>query len=185
MKQTNRVLLRHKLYNVKSFLRRSYYKFLGMEIQPEARIGRIECLWPNKVKLGTECEIEDNVVFKINYPFAENNFIKIGDRVFIGNGCEFNCSTKIVIGNDCLIASKTTFADTSHEIDPNVEIREQPRIFEEILVSDDVWIGTQCIILKGVTIGKGSVIGAGSLVNKSIPEYQIWAGRPARFIKNR
>ena len=56
---------------------------------------------------------------------------------------------------------------------------------EEIVIEDDVWIGTQSIILKGVTIGKGSIVGAGSLVNRSIPGNEIWAGSPAKFIRHR
>jgi acetyltransferase-like isoleucine patch superfamily enzyme len=61
----------------------------------------------------------------------------------------------------------------------------QDTVAEEIIVEDDVWIGTSCIVIKGVTIGKGSIVAAGSLVNKSIPPFQIWGGVPAKFIKNR
>jgi acetyltransferase-like isoleucine patch superfamily enzyme len=185
MKQTYSALLVHKIRGARMFLRIKYFRFLGMHIADGANLGKVECAWPNKVTLGKKCEIEDSVVFKITQPFSESNYIAIGERVFVGYGCEFNCSTRVIIGNDCLIASNTTFVDTGHEINNHSLINKQPCVFEEILVEDDVWIGTHCVILKGVTIGKGSVIGAGSVVNKSIPAYQIWAGCPARFIRNR
>ncbi len=186
MKQLYSALLRHRIGRIKARNRIAYYKFLGMQIDPGAAIGKIQCEWPNKVSLGSKCEIENNVVFKITQPFSDKNYIKIGERVFVGYGCEFNCSTKITVGNDCLIASNTTFVDTGHEIkDLKTNINLQPCVFEEITIADNVWIGTNCVILKGVTIGTGSVIGAGSVVNKSIPEYQVWAGVPARFIRNR
>src|SRR5215217_1222030 len=157
MKQLYSALIRHKINKIKALNRIAYYKFLGMKIYSGAALGKIECAWPNKVSLGSKCEIEDNVVFKITQPFSDNNYIKIGERVFIGNGCEFNCSTKITVGNDCLIASNTTFVDTGHEIkDLQLNINLQPCVFEEITISDNVWIGTHCIIIKGVTIGKGS-----------------------------
>ena len=54
-----------------------------------------------------------------------------------------------------------------------------------IIIEDDVWIGAGSIILTGVTISKGSVIGAGSVVAKSIPEYSIAVGNPAKVIHRR
>ena len=62
------------------------------------------------------------------------------------------------------------------EIDPNV-------ISKPIIINKGVFIGAHSIILKGVTIGNSSVVGAGSVVTKSIPEKEIWAGNPAKFIK--
>ena len=158
---------------------------MGLRIKPGGSLGKIHCEWPNKIQIGSNCTIEDNVVFKITKPFDEENYIQVGDRVFIGHACQFNCNTKIIIGNDCLIASNTTLVDTGHEINRSAKINTQPCIVGEIIIDDDVWIGTNCAILKGVRIGKGSIIGAGSVVNKSIPEYEIWAGSPARFIKSR
>lgn len=54
----------------------------------------------------------------------------------------------------------------------------------KVTIEHDVFVGAGCIILKGVTIGACSVIGAGSVVTKNIPANQVWAGNPARFIRN-
>ena len=54
-----------------------------------------------------------------------------------------------------------------------------------IKIMNDVWIGTGVRILDGVTIGRGSVIGAGSVVTKSIPDYSVAVGAPAKVIKKR
>jgi acetyltransferase-like isoleucine patch superfamily enzyme len=185
MKKNYTALFRAKIFALKEVFRKLYFGFLGMQIGKNVRIGTLNCQWPNRINLGEGTILEDSVVFKITKPFNEENRIIIGKRVFIGMGCEFNCNTKITVGDDCLIASNTTFVDTGHEISKGSKINTQPCIVGEIILEEDVWVGTNCIILKGVTIGKGSIVGAGSLVNRSIPEYQIWAGSPARFIRNR
>lgn len=52
-----------------------------------------------------------------------------------------------------------------------------------ILIEDDVFIGTGCCIMKGVTIGARSIVAAGSVISKSIPPNEVWGGNPAKFIK--
>ena len=52
-----------------------------------------------------------------------------------------------------------------------------------VVIKDGAFIGAHCIILKGVSIGEKSVVGAGSVVTKSIPDGEIWAGNPAKFIR--
>jgi acetyltransferase-like isoleucine patch superfamily enzyme len=52
------------------------------------------------------------------------------------------------------------------------------------VICDNVFIGAHSIVLKGVTIGENSIIGSGSVVTKSIPANQIWAGNPAKIIRN-
>lgn len=51
-----------------------------------------------------------------------------------------------------------------------------------IVVEEDVWLGVNVVVLKGVTIGRGAVVGAGAVVTKSIPPFEIWAGIPAHRI---
>lgn len=54
-----------------------------------------------------------------------------------------------------------------------------------VCIKENAWIGARTIICQSVTIGKNSVVGAGSVVTKDIPDNQVWAGNPARFIKMR
>jgi len=178
-------LVIHRIGNIKTYFRFVFYKLRGLQIKNGSQLGKITCDWPNKLIIGNNCIIQDNVDFRIYQPYNKESYIQIGETVFIGHACEFVCSKKISIGNNCLIASKTTFNDTGHEFSKKQNINSQPVTVGEITIEDDVWIGTSCVILQGITIGKGSVIGAGSIVNKSIPPFQVWAGIPARFIRNR
>ena len=52
-----------------------------------------------------------------------------------------------------------------------------------VIIEENVFVGAQCIILKGSCIGRNSVVGAGSVVSANIPENEVWAGNPARFVR--
>ncbi len=107
----------------------------------------------------------------------------IHDRVFIGKGCEFNIRKHIQIGSDSLIASGCKFIDHNHNMEVGeLPMNRQPCPDGAIVLEEDVWLGVNVVILKGVTLGKGAVVGAGAVVTKSIPPYEIWAGIPARKI---
>ena len=87
----------------------------------------------------------------------------------------------IHIGNNMAITAGTRIL--THYLDPS----KKGRIFRkgEVHIEDDVFIGLNVLICNSVTIGKGAIIGAGSVVTKDVPPYQVWAGNPARFIKER
>jgi acetyltransferase-like isoleucine patch superfamily enzyme len=179
------LLLLNKFRGKGDLFRIQILRLLGLRMKDGSSIGRIICEWPNRVLIGKGCTLEDGIHFKISHPFSDGNYIDIKDHVFIGNYCYFNCTSRIIIGNNCMIAANTIFADVGHGTEAATLLNKQPVISEDIVLEDDVWIGVGSIILKGVNIGKGSIIGSGSVVNKSIPEYQIWAGTPARYIRNR
>lgn len=71
----------------------------------------------------------------------------------------------------------------THFLDPN----QKGVMFRmgEVHIEEDAFIGCNTIICNAVTIGKGAIVGAGSIVTKDIPPYQVWAGNPARYIKDR
>ena len=87
----------------------------------------------------------------------------------------------VYIGNNVTITAGTKIL--THYLDPSAKGRKF-RI-GEVHIEDDVFIGVNVIICNSVTIGKGAIVGAGSVVTKDIPPYQVWAGNPARYIKER
>lgn len=115
-----------------------------------------------------------------------NGKIQIGSNVLLDDGCIVMAQNKIIIGNNTWIAAYCFVTDFNHKYDQkNININSQGYVTKPVIIEEDVWIGTHCVILPGVTIGKGSVIGAGSIVTKSIKPYSIAVGNPARVIKER
>lgn len=158
----------------------------GAKVPFSAKISIFQINWPNQLSIGQNCVFENNLVFKYDSIWRKGSNIIIGGNVFIGHNTEFNISDKISIGDDCLIASNCKFIDHDHGFSvANKPIRLQEPKISPIIIENNVWIGTSCIILKGVTIGSGSIIGAGSLVNRNIPPNEVWCGSPAKFLKKR
>lgn len=186
MKQPNKIaLFYNEILKIRYSISFFILKMRGLQGGKDSKTEKFTCNWPNKLILGNNCEIQSGADFRIWDPFNENSYIKLGNKVFIGHGCEFVSNEKIIIGNNCLIASNTTINSSGHEYKISLNINAQPVTTAEIILEDDVWIGTSCVILQGVTIGTGSVVAAGSVVNKSIPANEVWAGVPAKFIKKR
>ena len=92
----------------------------------------------------------------------------------------------VEIGEGVRIASNVAINTADHNFEnPNIFIYKQGYLCAPVVIEDDVWIGANCCINKGVTIGKGSVIGGGSVVTKNIPPYSVAVGVPAKVIKKR
>jgi acetyltransferase-like isoleucine patch superfamily enzyme len=109
--------------------------------------------------------------------------IKIGKNFYMNVGCHL--LGDITIGDDVLIGPKTVIWGRDHGMSKHKPIYTQGHVKAPILIGNDVWIGANVTILKGVIIEDGAVIGAGSVVTKSIPSYAIATGNPAIVIKRR
>lgn len=175
---------RYALYLLSTF-RRMYYSILGMKLGKGTHLPKLYFTWPHQVSIGNHCTLEHNIFFKYDGIWAEGPAIIIGNGVFIGNSCEFNIKKCLIIGDNSLIASGCKFIDHDHGKLANELMRKQVGPEKEIIIGPDVWLGYNVVVLKGVSIGKGAIIAAGSIVTKSIPEYEIWAGVPAKRIGNR
>lgn len=116
--------------------------------------------------------------------FAKGNGkIRIGDDCGISNTTLFACES-ISLGKQISVGGGTRIYDTDfHWLDFEMRISELGGATSPVVIKDGAFIGAHCIILKGVTIGEKSIVGAGSVVTKSIPDGEIWAGNPAKFIR--
>ena len=117
--------------------------------------------------------------------------IEIGHNVLMNRHCYLNASRggSIKIGNNVMMAPRTSVLSQNHSF----EDRLMPMILQKLVpgsveIGDDVWFGCGSIILGGgkkIVIGSGAIVGAGAVVTKSVPEYAIVGGVPARILKYR
>lgn len=168
-----------------SFFRTFVLRLKGMHIGVGTNMSKVYTTWPHKVALGSNCRLEHNIYFHYDGVWSDGASIIIGNNNFIGFGCEFNITDKIIIGNDCLIAAGSKFIDHDHGINLNELMRTQNSTDKEIIVGNNVWIGANVTILKGVNISNGAIIAAGAVLNKSVAENEIWGGVPAKKIGQR
>lgn len=103
--------------------------------------------------------------------------IKIGDRVQIAHGCN------IFDNNIHSLNAKERHLEYIQNITKGVS-KLYPLKEKEVVIKNDAWLGANVIILKGVTIGEGAIIGAGSVVTTDVPDFCVFAGNPAKFVKH-
>jgi acetyltransferase-like isoleucine patch superfamily enzyme len=142
------------------------------------------------IQIGKQCrfrsDFSSNLV-GINRPCGISTHSKRA-QIIIGNNCGFSGSIvgayeKIEIGNGVIAGANTTITDFDwHSVNPanrstGGEMRSAP-----ILIEDNVWLGLNCLILKGVTIGENTIVGANAVVASSLPANVIAAGNPARVL---
>lgn len=129
------------------------------------------------------CSIGENV--NIEKGAILSNDISIGNNSGIGVNCQIGPFT--TIGENVLMGPECIIFTTGHEHSSvDVPIISQGMTKPNpVVIGNDVWIGTRCMIMPGVRIGNGVIIGAGAVVTHNIPDYVIAAGVPARIVKTR
>ncbi|MBO4662310.1 MAG: acyltransferase [Bacteroidaceae bacterium] len=138
--------------------------------------------------------------FNIKYPWVRySGFVRvmphchiINREIILGKNVQFGRGTWIItdirVGNDVLVAGNVVFAGRNdHQFSiPGTTMWDAPRgIDKPIIIGNDVWIGSNSLVLGGVEIGDGAIVAAGSVVVKDIPPFEIWGGNPARKIRER
>ena len=111
-----------------------------------------------------------------------------GKNLFFGDGvyANFNLTVvddvEIIVGNNVLFAPNCTLTTANHPICPELR-RKGYQYTKKIIIKDNVWLGSNVVVLPGVTIGENSVIGAGSVVSRNIPANVVAMGVPCRVYR--
>jgi acetyltransferase-like isoleucine patch superfamily enzyme len=151
-----------------------------------------------RIKIGENNNLACNLILE-----SDEGFIQIGNKCFINGGTDIISRSSIVIGDFVTIAWNVTIYDhDSHSLN-HLERRndiEQQLLDDRagdfiknklwsvvstrpIIIGNDVWIGMNATILKGVTIGVGAIVAAGAVVTKDVDAWTIVAGNPAKCVK--
>ena len=179
---------------IMGFFREIYYLLQAAIIYwPNTRLGTSmrNRYWRNRLDSPGIEYIGRGTSINSSDPLHIGSRFMMGPNVTIDNGDSCGC----YIGDFVAIGGGSYFRTANHKSsDVSIVIMDQgheAKAIEfmgksySIVVEDDVWISTNCIILSGAHIGEGSVIGAGSVVSSYIPPFSIVMGNPARLIANR
>lgn len=167
------IILIQKGWYILGFIRAS---FLGVKIGIGAKISPVSKL--HKVYYIGNATISSGVI--------------LGEGSYINSGIIFSGT----IGRFCSIGYNVIIGPTEH--DPNfrttspslakkqgISLQKTVKTIAPPIIQDEVWIGANVVILRGIKIGNGAIIAAGAVVTKDVPEMEIWGGVPAKFIKKR
>ncbi len=125
---------------------------------------------------------EVDEAFRIFPPFTADfgKNIIVGKNVFFNSGCRLQDHGGIFIGDNVLFGHNVVLATLDHDLDP---AKRDLLHCAPIRIGNDVWVGANATITKGVTIGDGAVIAAGAVVTRDVPPRTVVGGVPAKVIK--
>ncbi|MBR4326347.1 MAG: acyltransferase [Bacteroidales bacterium] len=128
-----------------------------------------------KLLYGKKLHLGKNFQFRKWFTLLlEGGEISIGDNVFFNNSCTICAKQKIIIGNGTIFGENVKIFDHNHKYTSTIfPIKKQGYTTAPIYIGNNCWIGSNVIILKGVTIGDNCVIGAGCVIFKDVPSNKL------------
>ncbi|HEY6738789.1 MAG TPA: acyltransferase, partial [Actinopolymorphaceae bacterium] len=146
-----------------------------LEVGDRVYISPLAAVFPRRLRMGDRCYIAAHAY--------------VTEDVVTGDDCTLNpfvtVRGKVELGDAVRIGAHTSILGFNHGTDPDRPVHRQPLTSRGIRIGDDVWIGSNAVVLDGVTIGDHCVIGAGAVVTRDLPAWSIAAGNPARVIRDR
>lgn len=170
----------HTLLGIFYFFRCS---FKGIKYKPGVRIRR-----GVKISRGTKLILSKNCWIGANCDFWGGGTIILGENTHIGSLSSIFSSNEagVTFGANVNCARNLFVIDADHRYsDKDKLICQQGLSSEPVVIGNNIWIGANCTILKGVHVGDGCVIGACAMVNKSFENDSVIGGVPARVLKKR
>jgi acetyltransferase-like isoleucine patch superfamily enzyme len=159
---------------------------LGSEVEFDG-ICHFERFPGTTIIIGNHCQFrsrKNSNLIGINRPCSISTMLSnYNSSIEIGNNCGFSGTVigafkRIKIGNNVRCGANTMITDSDWHLDDS-----RSGVPADVVIKDNVWLGVNAIVLKGVTIGENSLIGANSVVTKNIPANVIAAGNPCKIIK--
>lgn len=142
-------------------------------------------LQESEITIGNNCTFNSTSTSNLSGLFAPCiiSTAKKEAKITIGNNCGFSgtrirCGTSITLGDNVRCGANTYIADTDAHSNDYRASNDRP-----VVIDNNVWLGLNVVVLKGVHIGENSLIGANSVVTKDIPANVIAVGNPCRIIK--
>ena len=174
--------IRYTPGKIGNYLRNFYYKYRSKNKFSNNRFEtgfRLE--YPKNVRLSS------NSYFGLNCKIyaCENSFVEIGRNVSFNSNVMINArgEGKILIGKNVLIGPNVVKRSNNHNFENyTIPIIHQGMTKGEIIIEDNVWISSNCVILPNCRIGEGSIVAAGAVVTKDIEPFSIVGGIPAKRI---
>ncbi|MDT0344513.1 acyltransferase [Streptomyces litchfieldiae] len=147
----------------------------GGAIGKRTFISELAMVSPTEFTLGSDCYIAAHAY--------------VTGTIRAGDDCTVNPFTvvrgTVTLGDGVRIGAHTSLLGFNHSMDPDRPVFKQPTTERGITIGDDVWIGSNVVVVDGVTIGDHAVVGAGSVVTRDVPAWAVVAGNPARVIRDR
>jgi acetyltransferase-like isoleucine patch superfamily enzyme len=157
------------------------WRLLGLKAAPTAHVHRrVAIERPRRLSMASHASIAAGSCIK-----CVPGRIELGESVYIGEGCWISSTERICIKRDVLIGPSCHITDANHGTEGHDTIWRQPRIAAPVVIDEGAWLGAGAKILAGVHIGRGAVVGAGAVVTRSVPDYAIVGGVPAKIIGHR
>jgi len=145
----------------------------------------IECYTKEKVSLGNRVTLRENTWIQCRSGLNEpSEALIIEDNVYIGPNSVIGVGGKIIIRSGCQIGARLAISAESHILNKDSNDFVSGNVSRKgVEIGKSTWIGNNVTLLDGIKIGEGCVVGAGSVVTKTIEEYCVIVGNPARVIK--
>ncbi len=196
-----RRVLRDPVYAFYWLFRRLYNVYQLALLRATARVGRgvqlrVHAEWSNACR--DQLVLGDRVILgKVVFHVHERGRLRVGDYSAL-SGVRIECAERVEIGRYCQVSYHVEIHDNnSHPVDPDVRRQEIVGVHDgnvpsgniylsdraPVRIGDNVWIGHDVIILKGVQIGDNAIVATGSVVTKDVPANVIAAGNPARVVR--
>ncbi|TMR98011.1 acyltransferase [Nonomuraea basaltis] len=148
---------------------------MDLEVPEKVFISPLAAVYADRLRMGEHCYIAAHAY--------------VTDDVVMGDDCTLNpysvARGRVVLGDAVRVGAHTSLLGFNHSAAPDRPVFRQAITSKGIRVGDDVWIGSNVVVLDGVTIGDHAVVGAGAVVTKDVPAWAMVAGNPARQIRDR